>query len=378
MRPLSIYIHIPFCPKKCLYCDFTSFSGSGHLFTEYTEALLNEIKVSSPEYAGCEVKTIFFGGGTPTLMPAVLLGRIMDGIFKAFKVSGGCEVTFESNPETMDIQKAKELALMGANRLSFGVQAFQDRLLRTLGRVHTVRGFMEAYEAAINAGFSNINADLMFSLPGQSLKDWEESLERAAALSISHISCYGLIIEEGTPFYSMRERGEIKETDEDTDRQMYYMAEDILSQNGFRRYEISNFCKKGFECRHNIVYWQCGEYAGFGTAAHSYFDGVRFSNTQNLNEYIRHRGGPYAIRENNERLTKENKISEFMFMGLRLKHGIDVNMFEEKFKTDIYSVYKDVIPPLVFEGLLEEDGKNLFLTKKGTDISNYVFEKFVL
>ncbi|MEA4815886.1 MAG: radical SAM family heme chaperone HemW [Lachnospiraceae bacterium] len=378
MRPLSIYIHIPFCIKKCLYCDFTSFSGCEHLFGQYTDSLINEIELSSPSYSDCEIKTVFFGGGTPTFLPSLLLGKIMDTLIRCFNIVPDCEITFEANPETMDAEKTASLKYMGANRLSFGVQAFEDRLLISLGRVHNVQKFFEAYDNAKKAGFENINVDLMFSLPSQSEKDWEHSLIEAAKLDITHISCYSLIIEEGTLFYDMKKAGALKETNEEEDRQMYYAAEDILGHFGFLRYEISNYAKKGFECRHNIVYWQCHEYLGFGLAAHSYFDGIRFSNTEDLLKYISFNGDSSRMGRSREILTLENKISEFMFMGLRLKEGINVNDFKERFGMDIKTIYGETFNELLKLGLIIWTKENILLTKKGTDISNYVFEKLVL
>lgn len=315
---ISLYIHIPFCVRKCLYCDFPSFSGMESIFDDYVRMLCREIDETYSDYRGMEVKSIFVGGGTPSVLPPALLGRISDKIFSRFDVDSKAEITIETNPGTLDAKKLAEMKSMYFNRLSMGLQAWQDRLLKKLGRIHTADEFETNFLQARDAGFKNINVDLMFALPAQSLDDWQETLEKVIKLRPEHISAYSLIIEEGTPFFDMFDRGELKETDEETDRKMYYLAKEMLSDKSYKQYEISNFAREGFECYHNKVYWRTEEYQGFGLGAHSYADGVRFHNTYDMKEYLRGEG----FRLDKEFLSLQEKQEEFMFMGLRMNEGV--------------------------------------------------------
>ncbi len=370
---ISLYIHIPFCVRKCLYCDFPSFSGMDGIFDDYIRMLCREIDEVYSDYRGMEVKSIFVGGGTPSVLPPSLLGKISDRIFSRFDVDSQAEITIETNPGTLDAKKLAEMKSMYFNRLSMGLQAWQDRLLKKLGRIHTADVFETNFLQARDAGFKNINVDLMFALPTQSLDDWQETLEKVMKLGPEHISAYSLIIEEGTPFYGMFEKGELRETDEVTDRKMYYLAKEMLSDKGYKPYEISNFAKDGFECYHNKVYWRTEEYRGFGLGAHSYADGVRFHNTYDMKEYLIGEG----LQLDREILTEEEKQEEFMFMGLRMNEGISRDKFFERFKTSLDSVYGDEIKELVSEKLLIEKDGRISLTDRGVDISNSVFEKFI-
>ena len=371
-QEISLYIHIPFCVRKCLYCDFPSFSGMDGMFEDYVRRLCREMGEAAPSFQGIGVKSVFFGGGTPSILPPALMGRIMDKIMSAYDVNSDAEISMEANPGTLDAAKLREYKSMYFNRLSMGLQAWQDRLLERLGRIHRVGEFEDNFLQARDSGFKNINVDLMFSLPGQTLDDWQETLEKVIRLDPEHISAYSLIIEEGTPFFDMYEKGQITETDENTDRRMYYLAKEMLSDKGFRQYEISNFAKEGFECRHNITYWRTEEYRGFGLGAHSYVDGTRFHNSADMKEYMAGGG-----RLDMEKLTPEEMQEEFMFMGLRMNEGISKEEFLKRFKTDITSVYGQEISELISEGLLTENNGRISLTDRGVDVSNQVFEKFI-
>ena len=370
---ISLYIHIPFCVRKCLYCDFPSFSGMESIFDDYVRMLCREIDETYSDYRGMEVKSIFVGGGTPSVLPPALLGRISDKIFSRFDVDSKAEITIETNPGTLDAKKLAEMKSMYFNRLSMGLQAWQDRLLKKLGRIHTADEFETNFLQARDAGFKNINVDLMFALPAQSLDDWQETLEKVIKLRPEHISAYSLIIEEGTPFFDMFDRGELKETDEETDRKMYYLAKEMLSDKSYKQYEISNFAKEGFECYHNKVYWRTEEYQGFGLGAHSYSDGVRFHNTYDMKEYLRGEG----LRMDKEFLSLQEKQEEFMFTGLRMNEGVSEAEFLRRFGESMDSAYGDEIKELISEELLVKKDGRLSLTDRGVDISNSVFEKFI-
>ena len=342
------------------------------MFEDYVSRLCREMGEAAPSFQGIGVKSVFFGGGTPSILPPALMGRIMDKIMSAYDVNSDAEISMEANPGTLDAAKLREYKSMYFNRLSMGLQAWQDRLLERLGRIHRGGEFEDNFLQARDAGFKNINVDLMFSLPGQTLDDWQETLEKVIRLDPEHISAYSLIIEEGTPFFDMYEKGQITETDENTDRRMYYLAKEMLSDKGFRQYEISNFAKEGFECRHNITYWRTEEYRGFGLGAHSYVDGTRFHNSADMKEYMAGGG-----RLDMEKLTPEEMQEEFMFMGLRMNEGISREEFLKRFKTDITSVYGQEISELISEGLLTENKGRISLTDRGIDVSNQVFEKFI-
>ena len=374
---LSLYIHIPFCAKKCLYCDFPSWQGCESYFEDYTESLLNEIKNGERIYSDYDISTIFIGGGTPTVLSPKLLGKITDAVLERYNVESNAEITSEANPGTVDGYKLKEMKAMGINRLSFGVQAWQNNILKALGRIHDRETFLKNLDEAKNAGFENINCDLMFSLPNQTFKDWMETLENFSKLDIQHISAYSLIVEDGTPFKKMQEEGRLLLPDEETDRKMYSAANEILAKNGFERYEISNFAKKGFESRHNITYWETRPYIGFGLGSHSYFQAERYNNIYDLKEYIAANGDAKKLRENKEILTDKEKEEEFMFMGLRMKKGISTDEFSRRFGRDIYSVYGEKIEELLDEKLIEKKENRIMLTERGTDVSNIVFERFI-
>ncbi|WP_142414546.1 radical SAM family heme chaperone HemW [Hathewaya massiliensis] len=373
MKEKSLYIHIPFCSKKCLYCDFSSFAGIEYLMDDYVDALCTELLLYKDLY---KFKTIFIGGGTPTFLNIKNLKKLGEVIDKLTKETD-LEFTMEANPGTFDLEKLQVMKLMGVNRLSIGVQSYNNNLLDKLGRIHTIETFKENYKLAREVGFDNINLDLMFGLPAQKVKDWDKTLENIVGLNPEHISCYSLIIEEGTPFYNMyKEREGLPEEDEE--RVMYNHALEFLKNNGYEHYEISNFAKAKKQCRHNLAYWELKDYLGCGSAAHSFIDGYRIENISSVNEYIsRIKAGEKPIKSTHKNSIKES-VEEFMFMGLRKIEGIDKEHFVELFNTDVHSLYDEVIKKYKSLNLLEEDQVNLKLTKKGIEFSNIVMSEFIL
>lgn len=378
MEALSLYIHIPFCMKKCYYCDFLSYANKEESFECYSKVLIEEIQKKADHLEALypdryEVRTIFFGGGTPTVLPPIMLERILETIFQNFRVNKEAEITLEANPGTLE-GKGKLLHEMGFNRISLGVQAWQNRLLEGLGRIHTIETFLKNYEELQNAGFSNINADLMFSLPEQTLKDWEQTLLHITELAIPHISCYSLILEEGTVFWNLYKSGKLTMVPEDTDRQMYELAKEILAENGYEQYEISNFAKPHYRSRHNCVYWQLGEYLGFGLGAHSYFQKERFHNTTSFEQYLE----KDFCKQESMILSEKNRMEEFMFLGLRMMEGVSRRRFYSLFHQSMEQVYGPVLKRLIKEGLLIQKEDAVALTSRGIDVSNAVFAEFLL
>ncbi len=276
MESIGLYIHIPFCRQKCLYCDFPSWAGREGQMQMYVDALTAEIRAQGKRYENREVVSVFFGGGTPTALEIPMLAQLMQAIRESFRVTADAELTTEANPGTLSYEMAAALKKMGFNRLSMGVQAWQNSILHRLGRIHTIEEFLENYHAVRQAGFENVNVDLMFALPGQSMAQWQETVRQIAALKPEHISAYSLIIEEGTPFYESYRAGKLELVSEEMDREMYHWTVDTLAEWGYGQYEISNFAKVGRQSRHNRIYWQAEEYLGMGLGAHSYMDGKRF------------------------------------------------------------------------------------------------------
>lgn len=347
-----IYIHIPFCIKKCLYCDFYSVTDKS-LFEAYKDALIKEIQ----DAGGIETKTVYIGGGTPTAMGKHLLD-IVDAINDNFLLSQGCEFTVEANPGTVNEQLLSELFKRGVNRISLGAQSFNDNELKALGRIHTAKEIFESTEMVKNAGFTNFSLDLMLATPFQTMESLAYSLDCIKKINPPHVSAYSLIVEEGTPFYDM----ELSLPDEETEREMYYFATERLSEMGLNRYEISNFAKKGFESRHNSGYWQDEEYLGLGAGAHSYYGKARFCNASDICRYIKGEGR----REEYTPISDRERKLELFMLGLRMTEGVLYNgEFPEK------------VNPLLNKGLLEISGNRLRLTEKGTDLANLVFMEFL-
>lgn len=335
---------------------------------EYINALINELNLVKED----KFKTIFIGGGTPTILSVPNFKKLLEKLNK-YRVS---EFTVEANPGTLNMDKLKLMKSYGVNRLSIGLQAWQDRLLRKLGRIHTLEDFIESYNNARKCGYNNINIDIMFGLPEQSMEDWKETVENVLALKPEHISSYSLIIEEGTPFFNMYNEGIITTPGEDVERDMYHYAIDRFNHAGISQYEISNFALKGYECAHNITYWRDEEYIGIGAGAHSYIGKQRYFNRSDIKEYLEGIKTGTQVEESIN-LTKDDEMAEFMFLGLRLINGIDTERFKNRFGIDIHDVYLKEILESIKEGFLVEDGRILKLTSVGVDFSNQVFVKFL-
>ncbi len=366
----GVYIHIPFCKSKCKYCDFTSFDNKMSYLEQYKNALVAELEnLLEPT----PVSTVFVGGGTPTVMPAEYLTEILSRV----PISPETEFTVEANPGTLTREMLSALKQAGVNRISMGLQAWQNHHLKRLGRIHDIETFLDNYKNTAESGFDNVNVDLMFGLPYQTMEEWQETLQNTVSLNPQpkHISVYGLTLEEGTNFYINKDK--LQFPDEDTERQMYAYAREFLAKNGYEHYEISNFAKKGYESRHNCIYWECDEYLGFGTDAHSFHKGKRFRNTRDLEQYIRANGDPDGIRRDITEVSKREAMEEFMFLGLRMIKGIDVNNFSKRFGVDIYSIYGKQIKDLTEKGLLKAQDNRIFLSENAIDISNRVFAEFI-
>ncbi|MDO4299081.1 MAG: radical SAM family heme chaperone HemW [Lachnospiraceae bacterium] len=401
-KELELYVHIPFCVRKCAYCDFLSAPASVETMRMYADSLLEEIRRFPDCYrAGegsnmdrgegedsysetYEVSTVFFGGGTPSIFPPEWLTEILDALRKKFRYwSGNTEITIECNPGTVDENKFRAYRGAGINRLSLGLQSANQEELELLGRIHTWEEFLETYHAARRAGFENINVDLMSALPGQSAESWEKTLKQVLALNPEHISAYSLIIEEGTPFYEKyHTAAELRDCgmdcpelpSEEEERLMYELTETYLKQAGMHRYEISNYAKPGFECRHNCGYWKRTDYLGFGLGAASLLADTRYRNTDSLSSYIKME---FTGREA-EKLSVEDQMEEFMFLGLRMTEGVSEKRFHEIFGDEIDAIYGDTLNKWQREGLLQRENGNIFLTARGINYANLVMAEFLL
>ena len=367
-----LYIHIPFCVRKCAYCDFLSALGSEEAKASYTEALLREIEAVKTEKR--EVSSIFVGGGTPSALSPSLMGDIFEKIHKSFSVAPDAEITIEANPGTLSNEKLFLYRNVGINRLSLGLQSPEAAELKSLGRIHTYEEFLESFSLAREAGFQNINVDLMCALPDQTYEGWVRNLRKVAALHPEHISAYSLIIEEGTPFAKRK----LNLPDEDTEYRMYEDTAGILAEYGYEQYEISNYAKKDLACQHNVGYWTRKEYLGLGLGAASLWGNQRFSNTSDFFLYLNNSGFPEKIRGDRETLSLEAEMSEFMFLGLRMTKGVSKAEFLEGFGVPIECVYGKVLDKYKSVGLLEETEGRIFLTRAGIHVSNGVMAEFLL
>lgn len=420
MKKLEIYIHIPFCAKKCDYCDFLSAPTDSRTKRLYVESIKKEIKISYFKLAGYEVDTIFIGGGTPSILDGYQIEDIMKTLREYANVAEDAEITIECNPGTITRDKLKSYKKAGINRISFGLQSANDNELKSIGRIHTYDQFVESYQMARECGFDNINIDLMSALPGQTLKSYENTLEQVLLLNPEHISAYSLIVEEDTPMAQRvaqaEEEGYSILPDEDEEREMYYATRDILAQHGYERYEISNYAKPGYACRHNIGYWHRVEYLGLGIGAASLFKGERYNNIDELYCYMNslyyedisnesedffdmYNGGYIdedydmeddeleddynqkvleSIETPHQKLTVKDEMEEFMFLGLRMVEGISIAEFNDSFGRDYMEVYGKVTEDLINKNLLERDNDRIRLTDRGTDVSNRVMSEFLL
>lgn len=454
---IGIYIHIPFCKSKCYYCDFNSYSGREHLAGSYFDALFSEIKHRAGSVEGRPVRSIFIGGGTPSLVDPKYITGLLELCSKYLMLDTDAEISMESNPGTLTYENLKLYRAAGVNRLSIGLQAWQDRLLKDLGRIHSRQQYVENLDAAYRAGFRNINTDLIFGLPGQTLEDWADTLEAVTSLQslragdkggeheraeelnvdsaspLTHLSCYDLKIEEGTVFGDQLAAGRLKPAEDELDRQMYHYTVETLAMKGFRQYEISNFSRPGYECKHNLVYWKAREYAGFGAGAHSFLNSTRFSNVPGIEQYIeavRSELQSYQQKEKQKKVQKEIRnaieadsqtdprkdvqidpqiylqtdtntdprinmqfidqaetrlidsqeaMSEFMILGLRLTDGVFEKEFAERFGHSLRSIYGKELDNLVRKGLIifDENSNSYRLSVKGLDFANEAFMEFI-
>lgn len=388
-----MYVHIPFCKKKCAYCDFNSYERKENLVEEYIESLCKEIKLSTNENE-CMAGSIFIGGGTPSLIDGKYIDRVLTQIRKNYSLTRDVEISMEANPGTLNREKLQGYMNSGVNRLSIGLQACQDKHLNTLGRIHDYGTFEESYTMARREGFNNINIDLIFGIPGQKMDDWEETLERVVKLRPQHISCYSLKIEEGTPFGKIYNRKDLNITNqypllptEEQERYMYHFTVSYLKENGFRHYEISNFSKAGFECRHNITYWKCEKYLGLGAGAHSYSDLsrtgkhsnllYRFRNYLKIEKYIDSLGKSNLPRTDIRLIDSGESISEYVIMGLRMIKGINVDEFKERYNVEFEAAFSSQIEKLSKNSLIQKKGRNYCLTELGLDLANQVMMEFL-
>ena len=423
---LELYLHIPFCLRKCAYCDFLSFAAPEREYRAYVEKLIEEIHGQREHFQEYRVTTIFVGGGTPSILPGELIEELFAAVYACFDVAEDAEITIEANPGTLTMEKLETYLECGVNRLSLGLQSADDQELACLGRAHTYDDFLKSYQRARQAGFTNINVDLMSALPGQDLHSWKTTLRKVLMLRPEHISAYSLIIEEGTPYYVRYGEGgagqpgadrdkdgcldgtcqdpgpaqmdapafwtgpgltgrrmllsDLPELpDEDTDREIYHAAKEILAEHGYERYEISNYAKPGRQCRHNIGYWTGKAYLGLGLGASSYVFGHRFHNTADLEEYLAaDLTIPGAVSQDIQELTLEDRMEEFMFLGLRMMQGVDGSEFLGRFGQNMWNVYGDVFQKLQEQGLIQVEYPVVRLTDLGIDVSNVVLSQFLL
>lgn len=374
MREISLYIHIPFCKQKCFYCDFPSYSGKERFKDDYVNALIKEIERRGSGYI---IKTIFIGGGTPSYLEVDQIEKLLTAINK-LNLHKDIEFSMECNPGVLFKEKLIAMKNGGVNRISFGLQSTKDSLLKEVGRIHSYEEFLENFNLAREVGFENINVDIMYGLPNQTVEDWKDTLESICNIKPEHISAYSLIIEEGTVFYNLYEKGLLKLPTEDMEREMDRLTKSILKEYGYHQYEISNYSLEGKECKHNKVYWQLKDYIGLGTASSSYIDGVRIKNIYDIEKYISRINSNLEVYEEEYKNSEADEIEEFIFMGLRMNRGIDIKEFEERFNKSIDSIYEKVLEKNIRSGLLKRDNNRIYLTPIGMDFSNNVMAEFIL
>lgn len=390
-KPLELYVHIPFCASKCLYCDFLSFRALRSVQEEYIMQLIREIRAQGACCREYQVTTVFIGGGTPSVIDPLLIRDLMQSLFENFHIAGDAEITIEVNPGTLLQRKLPVYRALGINRVSIGLQSANNRELQYLGRIHTFEEFLKSFQYARMSGFSNINIDLMSSIPGQTMDSWRNTLKKVTMLKPEHISAYSLIVEEGTPFFEMYGEGanacgqSPSLPDEDTENRLYHLTRSFLAEQGYGRYEISNYSRPGWECRHNIGYWTQIPYLGLGLGAASYIKGCRFANERDMDAYLS-LDFSEAFRDNAlsclrgavHHLTREEKMEEFMFLGLRMIRGVSELEFVSMFGIKLEHVYGAVMKQLIDNGLLQKKGVWISLTEWGMDVSNLVLREFLL
>ncbi|MBW6408518.1 radical SAM family heme chaperone HemW [Clostridium weizhouense] len=374
MKEISLYIHIPFCKQKCLYCDFPSYTGKEKLISAYIKALKKEIIEKAKKYL---IKSIFIGGGTPSYLAVEELKSLLETINK-LNLKQNLEFTMECNPGTLDEKKLKIMKLYNVNRISMGLQSTNNSILKNIGRIHSFEEFKNNYLLAREEGFKNINIDLMFGLPNQQIDDWKDTLKEIIKLKPEHISAYSLIVEEGTCFYKLYNSNKLNLPTEDEEREMYSYTKKILSSNGYNQYEISNFSIDNKECFHNKVYWKMEEYLGLGVSASSFIDEKRIKNLDDIETYILNIENNISIEEEIHLNDINDDIEEFVFLGLRMTTGIEEEEFKRRFNQDINNIYGDVIYKNIKQGLLVRDKGRIYLTSYGIEVSNWVMSEFIL
>ena len=386
-KQIGLYIHIPFCKQKCSYCDFCSYANKESFIKRYIQCVLKEIiEVGNNNKIDFEnvkddlflVKTIYIGGGTPSLIDSKYIVQIIEDIKLNFEIDEKAEITIEVNPGTVTLEKLEDYKRAGINRLSIGLQSTHEHLLKEIGRIHTYLDFLDTFRFAREAGFENINVDLMIGIPNQTLEEVKDSIEEIVSMEPEHISVYSLILEEGTPLFKKVEEG-LELPDEELERKMYWNVKRILEANGYNHYEISNFAKQGYESKHNLDCWNQKEYIGFGIAAHSYTNGIRYSNIENIEQYIKNYDED-KTEENlvfHEKQDMEAMQKEYMLLGLRKIDGVSIQEFKIKFVANPVFLYHSELEKLVNEELLEIDGDQIKLTNKGLDLANIVWEEFI-
>ncbi|MGB4439576.1 MAG: radical SAM family heme chaperone HemW [Sedimentibacter sp.] len=378
MKKLGIYVHIPFCKRKCNYCDFYSIKWNDESENKYIDAVINEIKnyKDTLDEKYC-VDTIYFGGGTPTIINPDNLRRIIGKLRSIFEIDENAEISMEANPNTLTSDNLKAYKEIGINRLSIGIQSLNDDILYKIGRIHNGREALEAIDRAKQFGFENINADAMFNIPGQTITDIETTLSKIIEKNVKHISFYSLKLEKGTPMYDMEKNSKIIMPEEDEEREMYYAGRNVMEDKNLFQYEISNFALKGYECKHNLKYWNQEEYIGIGPSAHSFLNSIRYSNPSDLNLYCQNSEENVFERKIQEVMNRKDLIFEYIMLRLRLTEGLNMVEFKNKFSIDFNETYSKQIDHLTKNNLLKYSGDFVKLTNLGMDISNYVFEKFM-
>lgn len=378
-QALELYIHIPFCVRKCAYCDFLSFPATERAHETYVAKLIEEIYGQSAGFQDYCVTSIFLGGGTPSILSADRMRDLFEALYQCFDIAVDAEISIEANPGTLTMEKLHMYRTCGINRISIGLQSADDEELKALGRIHCYDDFLKSFQRARQAGYTNINVDLMSALPGQTVQSWKNTLRKVMMLKPEHISAYSLIIEEGTPFYDRYHADQSAFPDEEMDREMYHLTKEIMEAQGFERYEISNYAKPGYECRHNIGYWTGVDYLGLGLGASSYTHGFRYHNVTDIDEYLSldlSEGG--AAARDIQKMSEKEQIEEFMFLGLRMMKGVSGSEFFERFGLNLWSIYGEVFDRLAAQGLLEVRKPEVRLTELGIDVSNMVLSEFLL
>lgn len=381
-KQLELYLHIPFCEKKCSYCDFLSAPADEDMKHKYILALQQEIRRQGEVYSDYSVPSVFIGGGTPSVFAGNVISELMKTLQNSFSIEPEAEITIECNPGTLNREKAIHYKAAGINRVSLGLQSARADELHLLGRIHTYPQFLESYDILRKAGFDNLNVDLMSGLPGQNLLHWKDTLKKVTALKPEHISAYSLIIEKGTPFYEQFSEDEVRRAagetpqllpSEEEERAMYEFTRDFLKEHGYLQYEISNYARPGRECRHNIGYWRRTNYLGLGLGSASLVENRRFSNTRKLSEYLTGCGA----MQDYQQLSRQEQMEEFMFLGLRMLSGVSLKEFSETFGIALDGVYGSEVEQLCRQGLLRKREGHLSLTADGISISNYVMSFFI-